>query len=315
MAEPPVRAALLFTLKQFRMGKTRLLFVLTCVMALSSCSEDIPLDEKEGGRPSAISLTATVSSSLSTRASHSDSRYTTPSVVPGDVGVHFEAVGSTTAQSIYADAYTYSPSGSNLILKTGSQPYFPNTSTGQVKVTAWYPRSASQNGTISNFTVSTDQSSSSGYTASDLMTATAMASSTTTAGKTIPLVFKHQMAQLQVSFINKTSTSAITPAITVTGVYLDQNCTTKGNVIVTRTGSGMTKYDVLVPPQTITSGKTLLTIINGSQRWQYVTAGLLTLKAGNTYPIVCTLTAANASTGENGAGGADPRTADAKAHY
>lgn len=291
------------------------------VLSFTACENDDKayIDEDVELQSAPIYLSATVSTPagtlLPTRATHSESQYITPTVVPGDVGVHFIAVGSPSAQKAYSSVYTYSPSGSNLTLTSGSQPYFPCTATGQVVVVAWYPRSATSTGVISNFTVQTDQSTTEGYTASDLMTASTTAANATTTGKTIPLVFNHQMAQLQVSFYNRYSPYVVlTPQITVTGVYLDQGLTTKGTITVTTSAFNGEKYDVLVPPQTLKAGQTLLTFFFNGKRWKYDLPTDLELKAGNTYPIVCTLTAENLTVPEGGASGADPKTADAKAH-
>lgn len=282
-------------------------------MGLTAC-DDTSQQAIETDEPVAIRLSATVSEPIATRATHSSSKYTTPTVVPGTIGVHFVAIGSAAAQSAYALSYTYTPNGSSLLLKSGTQPYFPNTPTGQVLVMAWYPESASTNGTINNFIVMTNQSDITGYTASDLMTASATASSTTTAGKTIPLDFKHQMAQLQVTFVNK-SGSTVYPTITITDVYLDKKLTTKGSVIARTSSIENIRYDAVIPPQTIAADHTLITLTTSTgKKWTYVTPQQLTLKAGNSYYIHCTITADNASTGDDGAGGADPKTADAKQH-
>ena len=179
-------------------------------------------------------------------------------------------------------------------------------------ITAWYPASASPNGTIPNFTVQTDQSNFSRYTVSDLMTSTIIANSKSTAGKTVNLVFVHRMAQLRITFVDKTG-NAVKPAITVNNVCLDVNKTKTGSITASTSANSGTTYDVLVPPQTIAAGTTLVTFATSSgKKWSYVTDKGLALTAGNSYPITCTLTPVSITTGEGDASGADPKGADAK---
>lgn len=241
-----------------------------------------------------IVLTTTLDDISGTRATESSSAYTAPTTLPGDCGVFFKPTTGSASTFNLANMYTYTPSGSALNLKTGSQPYFPATADGKVNIRAWYPATATTGIGAGNktFTVQSNQSAYANYTASDLMFAFVDGQAPTT-GK-INLSFKHKLAKVTV--IIKAGAGVYgTPTIVMKNVKpsVSFNLETLSSLTdVTGTGtatdititSGATDskgYSAIVPAQSFAAGTTLFTIkMSGGKSYTY------TIPSGSTQSFI-----------------------------
>ena len=197
-------------------------YILSLLMAaaLTACSSDVDQGSTNGLTP--ISLTATVEDAEVTRAGTTENN----AFSSGDAFTAYfptnVRVGSTTS----ASSTSFSYNGTKWTPAT--QPYF-NAGTSSATIHAYYGKVGGSSGTqVTNstgtFTVATDQSTSAGYKASDLMYAT---TNIAKASPTASLTFQHKMAKIIVSATAGSGISKIT-AVRIIGGHRSINVTMPG---------------------------------------------------------------------------------------
>lgn len=264
-----------------------LAFCATMAILSTSCSNDDSLVQSGSNYDECkvpIVLATTLNELTGTRATESSSAYTAPTTLPGDCGVFFKPTTGSASAFNLASMYTYTPSGSALNLKTGTQPYYPATADGKVNIRAWYPATATTGiGSGSKtFTVQSTQSAYASYTASDLMFASVDGQSPTTSKVNLPFV--HKLAKVTV--IIKAGAGVYgTPTIVMKGVKPSVTFnieSVNASTALTATGapadititSGATDnkgYSAIVPAQSFAAGATLFTItMSGGKSYSYI---------------------------------------------
>ena len=249
------------------------------LMALASCVAD-DVDE--------LSLADHVPVNLSVSAEDNDSlavytRYNN-SVLTFDSGENIAVyVKPSTASSFTGYTYTTAGSGQSTTLNApATQPYFPAGSGTSVTAYAYYPSNAG-----SSFQVSTDQTTETGYKASDLMCSDNTTISKSTGSGTLTL--KHKMAQLKI-------TASAASGLSITGVTVNAYRTTtftassntvsgKSNKsdITTNTGTSYT----LIPPQLISDVSIKVATNQGTATYTFSSSG--SFESGKTYTIDLTV--------------------------
>lgn len=264
----------------------------------SSCSNDdstpIQPNPNSDVHRVPIAISSTLDGLTVTRAGESNTGSTAPKNLPGDCGVLFKPTTSTYSAVGFSTMYTYTPSGAALNLKTGSTPYYPATSDGKVNIRGWYPASVCKGIGSGNttFTVESDQSSATGYTASDLMIACVDGQAPTTSSVNLPFV--HKLAKVTV-VLKLGSGVTGTPVITMKGVKPSvtfnienvssitslQASGTAKDILLSMNNSDSKGYSAVIPAQAFSAGATLFTInMSGGKSYTY------TIPTGSTQRFV-----------------------------
>ena len=251
------------------------------LMALASCVAD-DVDE--------LSLADHVPVNLSVSAEDNDSlavytRYNN-SVLTFDSGENIAVyVKPSTASSFTGYTYTTAGSGQSTTLNApATQPYFPAGSGTSVTAYAYYPSNAG-----SSFQVSTDQTTETGYKASDLMCSSQTNISKSAGSGT--LTMNHKMAQLKIVPAVASGSGLSIKGVTV-NAYRSTTFTASSNSvsspttkadITTNTGTSYT----LIPPQAINGVS--IKIATGSGTATYTFSSSSSFESGKTYTINLTV--------------------------
>lgn len=277
------------------MKKNKLLWLLTCLVLLTSCGGDgdepttivtpppapTPSDPTPSSGGGKDFVTFTPSLNGITRA-------TETAFEQGDrISVYAMKAATGDTRAIIADNGNYA----NNVLYTHANGKFTSNSaivlpeSGKLFYIAVYPYS-SQVANRFNFAVNTNQSSAAAFTGSDLCTA----STDATDAKEVPLKFDHRLTELIINLTGDGWTSSnITVRVVNVLTHADVNL---NDLSFTATGSradvvcapnGTNSYKAILPPQTIASGNTMLVVNMNGTDYPLATQNNLEFRSGKKY--------------------------------
>lgn len=234
---------------------------MNCALCITSCTSDDQASGIANGEP--ITFTAAGIATPTTR-----------STVTGDwEGLNGKTVGVMIDSEVKEYNITLNANDNKTAtLSNTTDPFYWNSATETKTVTAWYPKSASKDGSTFTYTIAQDQSGD-GYANSDILAATKEISY----GKTA-LTFTHQVAKITI--ILKKGDGITTNDLANATIYIYDG----SQYIKTNSGSA------LVAPTILSSGDNLVKItLNGGNTFIGSLTNAPTWKSSNAYTYTFTV--------------------------
>ncbi len=277
------------------------LATLMVALGFSACSSDDGASEPSGGSERrVINLTSSV---MPTRTTNNVQTTQISSGV--EVGVYGLNGGATIANG---DNARYTADGSGALAADATMTW-PQSGTLTVYAYAPYQSGWNYASDTKLFTVAADQHDDAGYLQSDLIYASANA----TTQSTIPLGFTHKMARLMITLNTRTDLSAATVKVlnTLPSVAVDITTGTLGtatgsatpiivgsNIQLAANGS-VTLYAAVVP-QTIDGQSPLVEVTDGEASWKFNFSEASHFDSGSSYSLTVTAGVSSMSSGTSG---------------
>ncbi len=248
----------------------KILFLLTTVAIVSSCSEQINTTTDDTTTvyptPSTTELMFTTNINAITKVTNTDFESSDIIAVTA-----YDASGA-----LIKDAAQYTHNGS---LFMSDDPIVYNTDDATYSFYAVYPAVSSLQTSI-DFYAKADQSADGAFTASDMLFASIASSDATP-----QLSFDHKMSSIVVNIVGDDSGAVVFNAKTGLqyGVKTGSTSTLGDNVAITPASNGTASYKVIIAPQTVASNATLATYTVGSLIYDWVLAANFEFVSGKQY--------------------------------
>lgn len=260
----------------------RLSLLMAAMVMLSGCSNDDAQTEEKSDKT--VHLTSRIQTTRSTE--DLQSTQINSGVTVGVFGLS----GENTITN--GDNASYIVEGSGNLQASTSTMSWPESGSLTIYAYAPYQESWNDVSTTKTFMVAADQSTDEGYLASDLLYASASASSYST----INMSFAHKLARLIITLNTNSALSKATvkvmntkPAATFTltdgsigEATGDATTITVGSNIALSANGSTTLYAVIIP-QTIPANTTLVEVTDGMETWKYNFSTATTFESGKSY--------------------------------
>ncbi len=260
-----------------------------CLMLLSGCTAEETDVQSIVGNGKEIRMTASMQQMTRT-ASDLQNTQLSQNVTVGVCGV---SDGNTISNGDNA-GYTADDIGN--LIASGNTMNWP--AVGTVSIYAYAPRQEGWNYSTDpqTFMVATDQSTDTGYLASDLI----WASASPTSQQTVNLGFSHKLSRIQLTVATDANTSLTDAMVRIVNTKTsapftlttgevgtavgDATAITIGSGITLTANSSATLYSILIP-QTVSAGTTLIEVTAGGKVWKYHFADAKTLAGGKSHSL------------------------------
>ena len=239
-------------------------------VSVASCSNEDVLDGKASDGRTPITLTSNIAKSRA--ISQNIQRTQIASGV--NVGVFVQS--AATGNAVVADNSIIAADGNGGF--TGNPIYYPEDGS-QVNIYAYAPYSSAWDGNLANdvsFSVSSDQTEESGYTASDLLWGTPLTNPVTPTDAAVAIAFSHKLTKLNINFdtdaapgidlagatVSVVNTLPTTTLNVATGEIAEQASGTATAITAAEFTADATEFtaSAIIVPQTIQSGTNLVSI-------------------------------------------------------